>query len=262
MEYNVLHQDWADAESVWGKLGLETRKNIVVATIKEQAPDILILAERHDEWAGIGTDKTPTPVNLATELTDYAFAVDKIEGYVNRTPIVYNKSTFKCVNSGFEKIPEEHTFEKSQNKRVVAWAVLEDITETTVKGQRTIVFATHWTSWYLETYHPLESEAMQNIIRNVRAISGNEDLPVVVGGDFNVAEIGGTAAQYRYYTELCENLELIDADKAINPENYDKYIVDHIAIGGAIVTEFKKISVPNGSDHDPIVCEIIIGGKY
>lgn len=64
MQYNILHQkDGWGPESLLS-LGLETRRNHVVQAIKACAPDGLLLAERHDEWAGVGAHA----VNLNADL--------------------------------------------------------------------------------------------------------------------------------------------------------------------------------------------------
>ncbi len=79
MQYNILHQKAGWGAEKYLSLGLKARAENVVKAINEADPDVLVLAERHDEWAGIPVDYSDT-VDLAALLgSRYAFAEDRIE---------------------------------------------------------------------------------------------------------------------------------------------------------------------------------------
>lgn len=247
MQYNVLHQKegWGPVELL--VLGLEARKNNVERAIRTLQPDILLLAERHDEWNGAGD----SGVNLSADLSpEYAFVQNSIfcEGIVavNRVPIAYRTEVFRCVDSGFLKLMEEASFQNSNNKRVVTWAVLEDITDTDAKGQRIAVFCTHWSGGeHLQPFRQHQATQTQNLIKQLLMNPEYRNLPIVVGGDFN--------ADYHSaeYQSLLKGCELTDADV-----NFSR--IDRIAVSGACVVAFQAQIVPNASDHHPIYCDIKI----
>lgn len=266
MQYNILHQKkgWSSDEHLVP--GLLVRSQGVARAIKENAPDILVLAERHDEWAGIPISNNGYEIDegVSVDLTalldrKYVFVEDRIEGgkTVNRTPIVYNADRFRCLESGSYELGEEHSFDRSQNKRVVSYAVLEDITDTDSNGVRIVVFATHWSSGQPQSLINTQSESMQTIMRNVLSQKDYARLPVIAAADYNVLYPNEA------YQSLLSGMKMIDADAAVNNEAVDQSIVDHIAIAGCTVVSFSKsyadyISV--ASDHAPISCQIKIGG--
>ncbi len=270
MEYNVLHQKWAG--TTWANVGLETRSGYVADAIADVSPDVLVLTERFEEWAGVDTDG----VNLSDLLTargkNYLFAEDRIKGgtIVNRTPIAYNAATFRCVESGSRELGEWNTdgtsvvtFESSACKRVVSWAVLEDITDTTSKGTRIVVFATHWTYYTdtsVENVTTWQAQNMVNTIKDVLAKKEYACLPVVVAGDFN--KYYNIAA----YKDLLAGAGLSDVQATLAGDAgipNDKLVVDHIAIAGCEATSFTLYDgehVGEASDHKPVWCNIKIGG--
>lgn len=249
MQYNVLHQDWAG--DYFPTLPFEERANNVANAIIERAPDVLLLTERFEEWAGDTTDS----VDLLELLgTDYQIVQDKItyEGItvVNRSPIVYNSLKFKCVESGFERLPEAYAFSDSSNhvKKVITWAILEDVSNTALKGTRFAVFATHWDATEANNeWRQKQTEATQKFI-NSEKFAG---LPIVIGGDFNAVYTES------FYNDLITNCGLIDSDMATdNKITYDS--VDHIAVSGVTVTTYIARAVSNASDHHPIYCDVKI----
>ncbi len=256
MQYNILHQ-----KSGWGaekylNLGISVRSQNVVKAVNAVSPDVLVLCERHDEWAGVTVSYSDT-VNLSDLLGNrYAFVEDRIENgkTVNRTPIVYNTEKFRCVDSGSEKLGEEIAFETSQNKRVVSWAVLEDIS----KGIRIVVFATHWSSGQPQTLINTQSANMATIIQNVLAKKDYARLPVIVGGDFN------TTYDNEAYQSLLSSNGLSDADESANGKSgMLTWMIDHIATSGCNTETFVRYLTDyteQASDHTPIYCDIKIGG--
>lgn len=257
MQYNILHH-----KSGWGAqylldLPLATREANVMRVITEKNPDILVFAERHDEWAGVTVDYTSS-VDLAGDLAGtYDFAEDRIEGeIVNRTPIAYDKKKFRCVESGSYRLGEEIPFDRSQNKRVVSYAVLEDKTKGESDGQRLIVFATHWSSGQPQTLVNQQSESMQTIIASVLSQKNYAALPVIVAADFNCYYANEA------YQNLLSGASLVDVEATVNPA-YLSPIVDHIAVKNAHPTSFLLYQpdyTADASDHKPIFCEIQIGG--
>lgn len=270
MQYNVTHQKTGWTSETYqhlfdtATLPFSTRMQNVANVIENVAPDILCLAERHDEWAGIKHEDNPL-VDKAVNLMDYlpssyAIVQDNVtyEGVtaVNRVPILYNTSKFKCVESGFLKLTDEYSFSQSENKRIVTWAILEDITETANKGQKIAVFNTHWS---IEGYNgrdysdirAAQSQEMQDLINSAKFA----DMTHVVCGDFN-------AYMYKndkILIDLIDNCNLTHADIAVNGKVTFIYTVDNIAFSGAIVNMFGVIkNTVNAADHSPIWSDFTI----
>ncbi len=239
MQYNLMHQQagWGPEELL--ALGIRTRMENASLAIRSCAPDILLLAERHDEWEGLEALLGP----------DYSFVQDRItrDGITafNRTPIAYRTGTFRCVESGFLKLTEEADFLSSNNKRGVTWAILEDITDRPSAGRRVAVFCTHWSAGAsLEGYRVRQSGEMRDLINETRQ-GVYADIPCIVGGDFN--STFGTAA----YQSLITGCGLQDADT--NPNR-----IDRISLSGATAGAFACVRVLNVSDHNPVYCDIFI----
>ena len=262
MQYNVLHQKagWTVQTGLF-EMPFETRAQNVANAIKEIAPDVVLLSERHDEWAGIDTGAVAMEngaVSLLQLLGDtYAIAEDQITHNgvtaVNRVPIVYNKSKLKLVDSGFIALTEEYPFERSENKRVVTWAIFEDISDFSSVGQQFAVFNTHWSIKdngngisYAEV-RAQQSREMQALINGSRF----QNMPRVVGGDFN--------AEYNsdIFQELLTNCGLTHADMEING-TITWNSVDHIAVTGAEVSSYTRQWIQNASDHPPIYVDFLI----
>lgn len=261
MQYNILHQKAGWGANAFLDLGLAVRADNVERAIRENAPDILVLAERHDEWAGIPVPYSETSVDLSLRLDDlYRFAEDRIENgtTVNRTPIAYRKDVFQCLESGSVELGEEIPFATSQNKRVVSYAVLEDISQTGSCGMRMVVFATHWSSGQPQECVNAQSERMQSVIRTVLSKADYATLPIIAAADFNVLY------ENEAYQALLSGCGLADADSTLHaPAGPDMTIVDHIATRNCKVVGFLKFTADytqQASDHKPIVCEIQIGG--
>ena len=261
MQYNILHQ-----KENWGppallNLGLQTRAENLVRVIREASPDILALAERHDEWAAVGTGET---VDLGVMLGGaYAFAEDRIEDgtVVNRTPILYRSDVFRCRESGSFRLGEEVPFATSQNKRVVSYAVLEDIRDfanNPAWGRRIIVFATHWSSGQPQETVNAQASSTAQAVATVLQKEDYGELPVILAADFNVPYANEA------YQALLATCGLADADHQIRGEaGMDTGIVDHIAFLRCSVSAFTKITseaANSASDHHPICCQIKIGG--
>ena len=263
MQYNVLHQKagWTVQTGLF-EMPFETRAQNVANAIKEIAPDVVLLSERHDEWAGINTGAVAMEngaVSLLQLLGDtYAIAEDQITHNgvtaVNRVPIVYNKSKLKLVDSGFIALTEEYSFELSQNKRVVTWAIFEDISGFSTTGEQFAVFNTHWSiqentdkGVSYADIRAKQSKEMQALINDARF----QNMPRIVGGDFN--------AQYHFdiFQELLVTCGLTHTDMEINGEiTWDS--VDHIAVTGAEVSSYALRWFENASDHPPIYADIVI----
>lgn len=102
MQYNILHQKAGWGANAFLDLGLAVRADNVERAIRENAPDILVLAERHDEWAGIPVPYSETSVDLSLRLDDlYRFAEDRIE----------DGATVRFVNADCKTVSEAGEFE-------------------------------------------------------------------------------------------------------------------------------------------------------
>ncbi len=252
MQYNILHQKKGWGADRYLDLGLAVRSENVKRAINEANPHILVLAERHDEWAGIEVPYSDVSVDLTHDLEkDFAFVENMIEGgkTVNRTPIAYKKNTFRCIDAGSYELGEEHSFERSQNKRVVSFAILEAL-ET---SNRISVFSTHWSSGQPQELINMQSKNMQSVIKNVS--NKYSDIPVVVAADFN------TLYNNEAYQSLLSGCSLSDVDRAVNGSDMDCSIVDHIAIKGCSALTFIKPTdayTDRASDHKPIICDICV----
>ena len=258
MQYNILHEGYASQEYL--KIGLENRKNNVATAIKEVFPDVLFLAERFEEWDGIGEGAVdlmkalPPCYAMVENKATYQTSLQEQVTVTNRTPIVYNTETFRLVESGFRFLTEEVSTERSGNKRGVTWAILENVTATEVTEKRIAVFGTHWstnTHWKtresLGSYKQAQADEMQALIMDSK-FSG---LPVVVGGDFNVSR----TVCYEFYHSLLAGCNLTDAASAVSENLPD--LVDHFAVSHPLtVLNFHLKEVICASDHFPIYCDV------
>lgn len=258
MQYNILHEGYASQEFL--KIGLENRKNNVASAIAEVSPDVLFLAERFEEWDGIGEGAVDLmaalPSHYAMVENTVTYGGESQEGVTvtNRTPIVYNSETFRLVESGYQFLTEEVPTARSGNKRGVTWAILENVTLSDAKGSRIAVFGTHWstnTHWRtresLGIYKLAQANEMQALIQSSK-FSG---LPVAVGGDFNVTY----AECYEFFSSLLNGCNLTDAASSAieNAPN----IVDHLAVSNQFTAlSFCLKEVKDASDHFPIYCDV------
>ena len=260
MQYNILHEGYAS--QAYLDIGLENRKNNVVAAIKSVSPHILFLAERFEEWDGIGKNSVDLMRDLGSDYAmvenavSYPLEMGDMAVVANRCPIIYNAKTFRLIDSGYLFLTEEVATEKSGNKRGVTWAILEERTETNGKKSRIAVFCTHWstnTHWKtresLIAYKQAQSNEMQALISSQKF----KGLPVVVGGDFNVTY--AMPEFYAVYESLLNACELTDAAFAVSETPVK--VVDHIAISKHFeVLDFYFQDVENASDHQPIYCDV------
>ena len=232
----------------------------VASVIRSIAPHVLCLSERHNEWAGIlDADAMDGAVNLSKLLEgsccgvadDYMPCGDAV--VANRVPIFYDPAVLRCVDSGILKLTDEYPFERSENKRTLSWAILEDITDTDAKGQRMAVFNTHWSIKEYKERSLAHIRAAQ--CREMQALINEErfaEMPRLVCGDFN------TAYSEELMTELIQGCGLQHADVTVNGRlTWD--CVDHIAATGV---ELKSYVVqkehPVASDHHPIYVDFTI----
>ena len=166
MTYNILVE-----YSGWGSGGtipppVELRKEIVSTLILQYQPDVVGLQEVFDNWH----DQLPELID-----EDYAYVcMDRTDGEPNRSPIIYNKHRLKVVYADYVDIEDTLT----QNRRVVTWAVLEDM-ET---QQRFAVLCTHWDAHYQEN-RLKQAKRMAELVHQIQDAYG--DLPVFALGDFN-----------------------------------------------------------------------------
>ena len=267
MEYNILHQAEGYANEKYLSMDLNDRKTEIAKIINNTAPDVLFLAERFEEWDGIGNGS----VDLMAALnSDYALIENEITYSLsaggtatatNRSPIVYNTKVFKVIESGYVFLTDVDPPEYTTAKRCVTWAILEDITETEAKGTRIAVFGTHWsvgkhwtTGESLEEMRIQEAEEMSDLIKSDKF----KGLPVITGGDFNSHYTSETKTEC--YVTLLESAGLVDVSAAMATEE-KPYIyggVDHFAVSGCTVESFTIIwnTLDYASDHNPIYCDI------
>lgn len=264
LQYNVLHQKkgWTPLPQLF-EIPFSARATNVAKAITDCAPDIVLLAERHDEWAGIEAGAMDGSVVLIDLLGDsYAMVEDHVTSddctFVNRVPIAYNTNKFKCVASGFLKLSEECAFHLSQNKRIVTWAIFEDVSSSDSCGTRVAVFNTHWS--ILEYRGVSYAEIRQTQSKEMQALINDErflGLPIIAGGDYNAVYSDSI------YLEFLQNCGLQHADMTVNGKiTYNN--VDHLAVSGAEILSYAVHRAANASDHYPIYCDIklnnILGG--
>ncbi len=258
LQYNVLHQmqGWTCLKHLFERPFAKRAQNVAKA-IADYAPDVVLPAERHEEWAGIDEGAMDGSVVLVELLGEgYAIAEDFItyggETAANRTPIIYDSRKLRCVESGFIKLTEEAPFERSCNKRVVTWTILEDVRSGEAHGGKLAVFNTHWSfAEYKGTSLAPIREAQAKEMRELINGEKFQGLPKVIGGDLN------TVYSDPLYGELLQNCGLSDADMTANGKiTYNN--VDHIAVSGAEIEAFMAPPTENASDHYPIYCDIKI----
>lgn len=257
MQYNITHQEkgWTWIPELF-EIPFEERAANVANVIKQINPDVVLLAERFEEWAGIDTGAVAMEnggVNLIDLLGDsYGIAGDTItyngKTVVNRVPIVYNSSKLKLVDSGVVVLTDEYPFDRSQNKRAATWAIFEDLST----GNRFAVFNAHWSIQEYKGNSLAETRKQQS--KEMQALINDErfkDMPRIAGGDFN--------SQYHFdiLQELLTNCGLTHADMAVNGKiTWDS--VDHIGIAGAEITAYKDWRFDKASDHPPIHVDFTI----
>lgn len=261
MQYNIMHNHVGYASQAYLEFGLENRKSSVADTVKKNAPDVLFLAERFEEWAGVGEGSVDLMQALGHgyALVENTIAFTTAAGgtaqAINRTPIVYNTNTFRPVSSGYQLLTEEATTERSQNKRAVTWAILEDVTDRASRGERVAVFGTHWSVnrkfWgdnsSLAPIKALQSQEIQDLINGERFCG----LPIVFGGDLNVTY----AELYSIYQTLLDGCRLTDAARAVSDTPVN--VVDHIAVSNRLeVLDFFFAGENRASDHFAICCDV------
>ena len=269
MEYNVLHQVEGYATDKYLAMNLADRKDAVAQIINNASPDVLFLAERFEEWAGVGEgavdlmEALDSNYSIIENTITYPLSAGGTETVINRTPIVYNTDVFKVVESGYVFLTDVRTPEEGSAKRCVTWAILEDITETSCKGMCIAVFGTHWTvSKHWSTGESLEPVRNQEAKETYELINSEKfkDLPVMIGGDFNSTY--NADVQTECYVILLNGAGLTDASAAMATEE-KPYIyggVDHFAVSGCTVEKFTIIwnTLDYASDHNPIHCDIKI----
>ena len=257
MQYNITHQKegWTWIPELF-EIPFEERATNVANVIKYIGPDVVLLAERFEEWTGIDTGEVAMEnggVDLMELLGDgYAIAGNTVtyngQTEVNRVPIVYNSTKLKLVDSGVVVLTDEYPFERSQNKRSATWAIFEDRTT----GERFAVFNTHWSIQEYNGTSLGETRVQQS--KEFQALINDErfkDMPRIAGGDFN--------SQYHFdiLQELLVNCGLTHADMAVNGEiTWDS--VDHIGITGAEINTYKDWRFDKASDHPPISVDFTI----
>lgn len=261
MQYNVTHQKqgWTTMTELF-EIPFAERGNNVANVIRSVAPDIVCLSERHNEWAGILDEGAMDGAIRLSDLLDgscSAVADDYMacgdQTVANRVPIFYNPATLRCVESGILKLTEEYPFERSENKRTVSWAILEDISNTQRRGTRMAVFNTHWSIKEYKGISYAEIRATQS--REMQALINDpkfQGLPRVVCGDFNALY------NEEIYQELLNNCGLTHADMHINGR-ITWNSVDHIAVTGAEICSYTaRRGTVLASDHPPIYADIVI----
>lgn len=268
MQYNILHQIAGYATDKYLAMKLEDRKNAIVEIIQQNEPDVLFLAERFEEWAGIGDGAVDLMEDLGSkyamiaDTVSYSLAAGGVESATNRCPIVYNTEVFRVVESGYEFLTEEGPTEKSQNKRIVTWAILEDITDTNTKGTKIAVFGTHWSiknNWSTgvsqESLRVQQAQEMAELIQHERFAG----MAVIAGGDYNAEHT--QTEKFDCYVTLLESADLVDACTSVAADESQIYDgVDHFAVSGCQVESFTVIEGTKdyASDHNPIYCDIKI----
>lgn len=264
MSFNVMHHaaGWSGNLALL-ELPFATRAMNVALQVNQSQPDVLFLQERFEEWAGVGTDAVDFAKVLGDEYVvienqiSYSIANGQIERAINRSPIIYNSDTFRLIESGHKILTERVPTQSSSVKATVTWAVLEDVTNTALRGQRIVVCCTHWgTSQTLGGednvwLQQLQSEETQAVLWDVLEEYGS--LPVMFGGDLNMHY------SFDVYQNHLTVMGMQDADATINGAANVQDVVDHIAVSGAEIKAYKILNEANDcSDHYPIYCDVKI----
>ncbi len=266
MSYNLMHhaEGWTGYPKLL-ELSFATRASNVAWQVQQCQPDVLIVQERFEEWANVGSNSLDFAKLLGEEYVlvenyvTYSIGNSQNESAINRNPIIYNSNTFRLVDSGCEMLTMKQSAQVSSTKNTITWAVLEDITDSENRGQKIIVSNTHWatTSEFTgggdddEWLQRLQSQEVQTVLKAVQAEYG--DIPTFFGGDLNMHYYWGV------YQDHLAAMNMKDADATINGADNVQPVVDHIAVYGAEINDYNLLGeAENCSDHDPIYCDVTI----
>lgn len=166
MSYNILveYEGWGSGGDIPPEV--EIRKEITASLILNYKPDVACLQEVYETWHA----------NLPELIeSNYGFVeATRTDGSKNRTLLIYNKSRLKVVESGYLDLEDIVT----SNKRVVVWAVFEDL-ETSA---RFAAFGTHWSSVGGEEVKVVEAGRTAELVKQIAA---QYSVPSVMMGDLN-----------------------------------------------------------------------------
>ena len=127
--------------------------------------------------------------------------------------------------------------------------------EITAGTQKTVIYGTHPFPPMSAFTHRGWQEHMADLARRIKA----ETVPVIVTGDFNSTP---WSANYRWFVA---QTGLIDTQQGLGPQPswptelpYLGIPIDHVLTSRTIATAKRRIGRWNGSDHRPVVADLLI----
>ncbi len=180
MTFNVRYPNPGDGANIWS-----ARRDLFIQTVKAQAPDVMGTQELFYEQGQYIVEKLP----------DYAwFGVSRRGNHEDEhMGVFYRKDRLRVVDSGdfwLSTTPERPGSSSWQMSlpRMVTWALFE----MTSGGAKFLFLNTHFP-------HRANDEAARvKCARLLAARIGlyDDDLPIVLTGDFNAPAAGGAYAQF------------------------------------------------------------------
>lgn len=246
--YNILK---------WRERNWSARRTAVADLIRSSNVDVVGLQEALPSAVPGGPPQFQDVVNLLGP--DWA-ATRTTPGPTGETRTVYNRSTLKLVDEGYQLISGSTRFRGVP--RYVTWAVFEQ--KSTDK--RFIFVNTHFTPGRGGSVARHRAAAAQQLTAAVQAVNV-DDLPVIIGGDFNaVGHRNPSSAIYRtitgagYIDPLVRSGALGQAEKLVNanlktannlmrtaPRRPDPPFLDHIFVSPMRVSQWQVAAKLNGA---------------
>lgn len=236
MEYNILveYPGWGSGGNIPPEV--EIRKEIVSSVINGYKPDVLCMCEFFENWR-----------NQLPPLLDPAYrfvAIDRTDGYSNRTTLVYNSDTLTLIKGGYDD--SVALIDNNINKRVVMWAVFE-VKES---GERFMVLGSHFDSEAnAESNRTKQAQIMVSLMKRLQAEYGGSTAILI--GDFNAAK--GTNS-YKAFLDGTGYVDAVDfdgnAEKMVDHMFYDQTLLEKV---GTIIERGKHTAT--GSDHSPVIAD-------
>lgn len=247
MSFNVRLPSPDDGANRW-----ELRRDLMVRTIREQAPDLIGTQELYKLQGDY----------LVSKLTHYAwFGRGRRGGDGDEhMGVLYRTDRLKLVESGDYWLSDTPDVPGSISwghpfPRMVTWAIFE----LKAGSQRFYYANTHFP--YRDQDEPARTRAAQEILHRLEAVPAN--LPIVLTGDFNTTP---ASPAHALLTGLLQDARLV-ADTHSGPEaTFHDFTgtpdrrIDWILYRGLHATALRTITTHQDghypSDHFPVVAEL------
>ena len=245
MSFNILSEYYGP------KVGVEERKNIVMATILTYSPDVLGLQETTAAW-----QKALNPMFEGK----YAFVDTKTErGKTNMSPLVYNLEKVTLLEHGVKTLASGN----SENMRVISWGYFERKSD----GKRFIVANTHWDLTAMPESRTKQAIEMGDF---VSSMSQKYNCPAITVGDYNTQSHQPQFQTYLDHSGLSDaglTAKVINRNYKSTHDLYQEQVpapdilaIDHVFYSADVEALYYNMlidkDVLNASDHFPVYADL------